>query len=68
MTAVPAQGPHRAQSDGSLSGAPRRALPKQAKHFAVLAGGNGGWSIALVDATKGRIEAGIGLAATIPIP
>ena len=23
--------------------------------------GNGGWTIALVDATKGRIEAGIGL-------
>ena len=34
---------------------------KAAKHFAVLASGSGGLSIALVEASKCRIEAGLGL-------
>ncbi|MBR0826624.1 acyl-CoA/acyl-ACP dehydrogenase [Bradyrhizobium manausense] len=47
-------------ADGSLSGR-ARGVPfgKAAKHFAVLANGNGGVSIALVDAGQARIEAGL---------
>ncbi|MBR0692067.1 acyl-CoA dehydrogenase family protein [Bradyrhizobium lablabi] len=64
MTVVPASPKDRIRrnADGSLSGR-ARAVPfaKQAKHFAVLASGNDGISIALVDATKCRIETGIGL-------
>ncbi|WP_454624028.1 acyl-CoA dehydrogenase family protein [Bradyrhizobium cenepequi] len=47
-------------ADGSLSGRARGVpFAKAAKHFAVLAHGNGAISIALVDATKCRIEAGL---------
>jgi acyl-CoA dehydrogenase len=64
MTVIPASPKDRItlNPDGSLSGRARGVpFAKQAKHLAVLASGNGGWMIALVDATKGRIEAGIGL-------
>jgi len=64
MTVIPASPKDRItlNSDGSLSGRARGVpFAKQAKHFAVLTSGDGGWSIALVDATKGRIEAGLGL-------
>jgi acyl-CoA dehydrogenase len=64
MTVIPASPKDRItlNSDGSLSGRARGVpFARQAKHFAVLTSGNGGWSIALVDATKGRIEAGLGL-------
>jgi acyl-CoA dehydrogenase len=60
MTVVPAAPKDRIalNADGTLSGR-ARGIPfaKAAKHFAVLAGN----SIALVDAAKCRIEAGIGL-------
>jgi acyl-CoA dehydrogenase len=62
MTVVPASPKDRItlNADGSLSGLARGVpFAKSAKHFAVLAHGNGGISIALVDAAKGRIEAGI---------
>ncbi|MGX9426640.1 MULTISPECIES: acyl-CoA dehydrogenase family protein [Bradyrhizobium] len=62
MTVVPASPKDRItlNADGSLSGRARGVpFAKAAKHFAVLAHGNGGISIALVDAAKGRIEAGI---------
>ena len=64
MTVIPASPKDRItlNSDGSLSGRARGVpFARQAKHFAVFTSGNGGWSIALVDATKGRIEAGLGL-------
>jgi acyl-CoA dehydrogenase len=64
MTVIPASPKDRItlNSDGSLSGRARGVpFARQAKHFAVLTSGNGGWLIALVDATKGRIEAGLGL-------
>jgi acyl-CoA dehydrogenase len=64
MTVVPAGPKDRVtlNADGSLSGRARGVpFAKEAKHFAVLASGNGGVSIALVDAAKCRIEAGIGL-------
>jgi acyl-CoA dehydrogenase len=64
MTVIPASPKDHItlNSDGSLSGRARGVpFAKQAKHFAVLTSGDGGWSIALVDATKGRIEAGLGL-------
>jgi acyl-CoA dehydrogenase len=60
MTVVPAAPKDRItlNSDGTLSGRARGVpFAKAAKHFAVLAGN----SIALVDAAKCRIEAGIGL-------
>lgn len=38
---------------------PRRTFAKAAKHFAVLAHGKDGVSIALVDAAKARVEAGL---------
>lgn len=47
-------------ADGSLSGRARNVpFGKAAKHFAVLAHGNGGVSIALIDAGQARIEAGL---------
>jgi acyl-CoA dehydrogenase len=60
MTIVPATPKDRItqNADGTLSGRARGVpFAKEAKHFAVLAGN----SIALVDAKKCRIEAGIGL-------
>jgi acyl-CoA dehydrogenase len=60
MTVVPAAPKDRIalNADGTLSGRARSVpFAKAAKHFAVLAGN----SIALVDATRCRIEAGIGL-------
>ena len=49
-------------ADGTLSGrAGGVPFAKMAKHIAVLAQGNGGMSIALVDASKCRIEAGLNL-------
>jgi acyl-CoA dehydrogenase len=62
MTVVPAGPKDRItlNDDGSLSGRARGVpFAKSAKHFAVLAHGNGGISIALIDANKARIEAGI---------
>lgn len=47
-------------ADGALSGRARGVpFAKAAKHFAVLAQGKDGMSIALVDASKTRIEAGL---------
>jgi acyl-CoA dehydrogenase len=60
MTVIPATPKDRItqNADGTLSGRARSVpFAKAAKHFAVLAGN----SIALVDAAKCRIEAGIGL-------
>jgi acyl-CoA dehydrogenase len=49
-------------ADGTLSGRARGVpFAKQAKHIAVLASGAAGVSIALVDASKLRIETGLGL-------
>lgn len=50
-------------ADGSLSGR-ARAVPfaRAAKHFAVLASGAAGSSIALVEASAARIDAGLNLA------
>jgi acyl-CoA dehydrogenase len=65
MTVVPASPKDRitVNADGSLSGRARSVpFAKAAKHFAVLAvDAKGSASIALVDAGKCRIEAGIGL-------
>jgi acyl-CoA dehydrogenase len=64
MTVVPASPKDRItlNADGSLSGR-ARGVPfgKAAKHIAVLASGNGGLSIALIEASKCRIEAGLNL-------
>jgi len=50
-------------ADGTLSGRARGVpFAKAARHIAVLASGNGGVSIALVDAARLRIEAGLNLA------
>jgi acyl-CoA dehydrogenase len=65
MTVAPASPKDRIalNSDGTLSGRARGVpFAKAAKHIAVLASGNGGISIALVDAAKVRIEAGLTLA------
>jgi acyl-CoA dehydrogenase len=65
MTVVPASPKDRIalNADGTLSGRARGVpFAKSAKHIAVLAGGTNGLSIALVDATKCRIEAGLNLA------
>jgi acyl-CoA dehydrogenase len=64
MTVVPA-GPKdkiTLNADGTLSGR-ARGVPfgKSGRHFAVLASGSGGLSIALVGAGKCRIEAGLNL-------
>src|SRR5215216_5030704 len=64
MTVVPATPKDKItlNADGSLSGRARGVpFAKAAKHIAVLAGDGKGLSIALVDSTKCRIEAGIGL-------
>ena len=65
MTVAPAGPKDRItlDADGSLSGRARGVpFAKAAKHIAVLASGSGGFSIALVDAVKVRIEAGLNLA------
>jgi acyl-CoA dehydrogenase len=62
MTVIPASPKDRItlNADGSLSGRARSVpFAKAAKHFAVLAHGNSGTSIALVDAAKGRVESGL---------
>jgi len=64
MTVVPAIPKDRItlNADGTLSGRARSVpFAKAARHFAVLASGANGASIALVDAAKCRIESGIGL-------
>ena len=64
MTVAPASPKDRIalNADGSLSGKARGVpFAKAAKHIAVLAGDAKGLSIALVDAGKCRIEAGLGL-------
>jgi acyl-CoA dehydrogenase len=65
MTVAPANPKDRItlNSDGTLSGRARGVpFAKSAKHIAVLASGTAAYSIALVDAAKVRIEAGINLA------
>ncbi|MBR0716401.1 acyl-CoA dehydrogenase family protein [Bradyrhizobium liaoningense] len=62
MTVLPASPKDKItlNADGSLSGRARGVpFAKVAKHFAVLAHGNGGVSIVLVDAGQARIEAGL---------
>jgi acyl-CoA dehydrogenase len=62
MTVLPASPKDRItlDADGALSGRARGVpFAKAAKHFAVLAHGKDGISIALVDASKGRIESGL---------
>jgi len=64
MTIAPAGPKDRitANADGTLSGRARGVpFAKQAKHIAVLASGTAGASIALVDASKVRIETGLNL-------
>jgi acyl-CoA dehydrogenase len=65
MTVAPASPKDRIAvgADGTLSGRARGVpFAKDAKHIAVLAHGADGLSIALVDVTKCRIEAGLNLA------
>jgi acyl-CoA dehydrogenase len=65
MTVAPASPKDRItlNPDGTLTGRARGVpFAKEVKHIAVLAHGNGGASIALVDAEKVRIEAGLNLA------
>ena len=65
MTVAPASPKDRItlNADGTLSGRARGVpFAKAAKHVAVLANGASGWSIALVDASALRIEAGLNLA------
>ena len=64
MTVAPANPKDRItlNADGSLSGKARGVpFAKAARHIAVLAGDANGLAIALVDAGKCRIEAGLGL-------
>lgn len=64
MTVVPASPKDRiaVNADGSLSGRARGVpFARSAKHIAVLAGDAKGLQIALVDASKCRIETGLGL-------
>jgi len=65
MTVAPASPKDRValNPDGTLSGR-ARCIPfaKDSKHFAVLAGGAGSLSIALIDAANCRIESGLNLA------
>jgi len=64
MTVAPAGPKDRitVNADGTLSGRARGVpFARQAKHIAVLASGAAGVSIALVDASKVRIETGLGL-------
>src|SRR6266481_4437528 len=65
MTVAPAGPKDRItrNADGSLSGRARGVpFAKAAKHIAVLASGSSAFSVALVDAAKCRIEAGLNLA------
>ena len=64
MTVAPASPKDRiAVSDGTLSGRARGVpFARDAKYITVLASGASGFSIALVDAAKCRIEAGLNLA------
>ena len=65
MTVTPASPKDRIalNPDGTLSGRARGVpFAKQARHIAVLASGAAGLSIALVDASSCRIEAGLNLA------
>ena len=65
MTVAPASPKDRIalNADGTLSGRARGVpFAKDARHIAVLAQGAGGVSIALVDAPRCRIEAGLNLA------
>src|ERR1700686_5046452 len=65
MTVAPASPKDRIalNADGTLSGRARGVpFAKAARHIAVLANGAGGLSIALVDAARCRIEAGLNLA------
>jgi acyl-CoA dehydrogenase len=65
MTVAPASPKDRiaVNADGTLSGRARGVpFAKDAKHIAVLAHGSGGVSIALVDASTVRIDAGLNLA------
>ena len=65
MTVAPASPKDRIalNPDGTLSGRARGVpFAREAKHIAVLAGGAGGFSIALVGAAGCRIEAGLNLA------
>ena len=65
MTVAPASPKDRiaVNADGTLSGRARGVpFAKEAKHIAVLAHGAGGASIALVEASACRIEAGLNLA------
>ena len=65
MTVAPASPKDRItlNADGTLSGRARGVpFAKAAKHVAVLANGANGWSVALVDASALRIEAGLNLA------
>jgi alkylation response protein AidB-like acyl-CoA dehydrogenase len=65
MTVAPASPKDRItlNPDGTLAGRARGVpFAKEVKYLAVLAHGNGGASIALVDAKKARIEAGLNLA------
>jgi acyl-CoA dehydrogenase len=65
MTVAPAgpKGRVTLNADGTLSGRARGVpFARDAKHIAVLAHGAGGLSIALVEAAKCRIEAGLNLA------
>jgi len=65
MTVAPASPKDRIalNPDGTLSGRARGVpFAREANHIAVLAGGAGGFSIALVDAAGCRIEAGLNLA------
>lgn len=62
MTVLPASPKDRItiDADGSLSGRARGVpFAQAAKRFAVLAHGKDGVSIALIDASKGRIESGL---------
>src|SRR5215471_4379897 len=64
MTVLPASPKDRItiDADGALSGRARGVpFAKAAKHFAVLAHGKDGISIAQVDAAKARIESGLNL-------
>ncbi len=64
MTVAPASPKDRitVNADGALSGRARGVpFAKQAKHLAVLASGTAGAVIALVDASKVRIESGLNL-------
>ncbi|MBM7486205.1 acyl-CoA dehydrogenase [Bradyrhizobium sp. USDA 3686] len=62
MTVLPASPKDRItrDADGALSGRARGVpFAKAAKHFALLAHGKDGVAVALVDASKGRIETGL---------